>query len=63
MTGEDAVEFMLAGATVVSVGSASLVSPENLIKIIDEIERILKEKNIKSVKQIIGAVNTVKNIC
>jgi dihydroorotate dehydrogenase (NAD+) catalytic subunit len=64
MTGEDAVEFMLAGATVVSVGSASLVSPENLIKIIDDIERILKEKNVKSVKEIIGAaVNTVKNIC
>ncbi|MDR1122737.1 MAG: dihydroorotate dehydrogenase [Endomicrobium sp.] len=63
MTGEDAVEFMLAGATVVSVGSASLVSPENLIKIIDEIEKILKEKNIKSVKEIIGAVNIVKNIC
>ena len=63
MTGEDAVEFMLAGATVVSVGSASLVSPKNLIKIIEEIERILKEKNVKSVKEIIGAVNTVKNIC
>jgi dihydroorotate dehydrogenase (NAD+) catalytic subunit len=63
MTGEDAVEFMLAGATVVSVGSASLVFPENLIKIVDDIERILKEKNIKSVKEIIGAVNTVKNVC
>jgi dihydroorotate dehydrogenase (NAD+) catalytic subunit len=63
MTGEDVVEFMLAGATVVSVGSASLVSPKNLIKIVDEIERILKEKNVKSVKEMIGAVNTVKNIC
>ncbi|MDR2399363.1 MAG: dihydroorotate dehydrogenase [Endomicrobium sp.] len=63
MTGEDAVEFMLAGATVVSVGSASLLSPKNLIKIIDEIEEILKERNIKSVKDIIGIVNTVKNAC
>jgi dihydroorotate dehydrogenase (NAD+) catalytic subunit len=63
MTGEDAIEFMLVGATVVSVGSASLVSPENLIKIIDGIEGILKEKNIKSVKEIIGVANSVKNAC
>ncbi|MDR3253922.1 MAG: dihydroorotate dehydrogenase [Endomicrobium sp.] len=56
MTGEDAVEFMLAGAAAVSVGSASLVSPENLIKIIDGVENILKYKNIKSIKEIIGIV-------
>ncbi|MDR3092553.1 MAG: dihydroorotate dehydrogenase [Endomicrobium sp.] len=61
MTGEDAVEFMLAGATMVSVGSASLVSPKKLINIIDEVENILKEKNIKSAKQIVGMLNTVKN--
>jgi dihydroorotate dehydrogenase (NAD+) catalytic subunit len=63
MTGEDAVEFMLAGATAISVGSASLVAPKNLIKIIDNIEKILKGKNIKSAKEIIGIVNTVKNAC
>ncbi|MDR3256787.1 MAG: dihydroorotate dehydrogenase [Endomicrobium sp.] len=57
MTGEDAIEFMLAGATAVGVGSSSLVSPANLIKVIDEIECILKEKNIKSLKEIIGVVN------
>ncbi|MDR1695207.1 MAG: dihydroorotate dehydrogenase [Endomicrobium sp.] len=57
MTGEDAVEFMLAGATAASVGTASLVSPENLMKVIDGIEDILKEKNIKSVKEIIGLIN------
>jgi dihydroorotate dehydrogenase (NAD+) catalytic subunit len=61
ITGEDAVEFMLAGATAVSVGSASLLSPENLIKIIVGIEEILREKKIKSVKEIIGVANTVRN--
>ncbi|MCA6080039.1 MAG: dihydroorotate dehydrogenase [Endomicrobium sp.] len=59
MTGEDAVEFILAGATVVSVGSSSLVSPGNLIKVIDEIESILRGKNIKSIREVIGSVNTV----
>jgi len=57
MTGEDAVEFILAGATVVSVGSSSLISPKNLVKIICGIENILKRKNINSVKDIIGVVN------
>ncbi|BAG14226.1 dihydroorotate dehydrogenase [Candidatus Endomicrobiellum trichonymphae] len=61
MMGEDAVEFILAGATAVSVGSSSLVSPGNLIAIIDGIEDILKEKNIKSVKKIIGGINKVRN--
>jgi len=59
MTGEDAVEFILAGATAVGVGTSSLLSPENLVKIITGIENVLKEKNIKTIKDIIGAVNTV----
>jgi dihydroorotate dehydrogenase (NAD+) catalytic subunit len=62
MTGEDAVEFILAGAAVVSVGSSSLGSPKNLIAIIDGIENILKEKNIKSVREITGIINEVRNI-
>lgn len=54
MTGEDAVEFMLAGASAVSVGTASLVEPAVLTEIIDKIEKILKEKNIKSAGSIVG---------
>jgi len=61
MTGEDAVEFMLAGAGAVSVGTASLISPKNLIEIIDGIEKILQKNKIKSVKEIIGKVNHEKN--
>ena len=57
VTGEDAVEFILAGATVISVGSSSLVSPQNLMKIICEIKNILERKNINSLKDIIGIVN------
>jgi dihydroorotate dehydrogenase (NAD+) catalytic subunit len=57
MTGEDACEFMLAGASAVSVGTSTMISPFNLIKIIDGIEKILTEKNIKSVKEIVGRTN------
>jgi dihydroorotate dehydrogenase (NAD+) catalytic subunit len=61
MTGEDAVEFILAGATAVSVGSSSLVSPWNLIAIIDGIENILKSKNVKSIKEMTGIINEIRN--
>jgi dihydroorotate dehydrogenase (NAD+) catalytic subunit len=61
MNGEDAVEFMLAGASVVSVGCASLISPKSLINIIDEMKNILKEKNIKSAREIIGMIKIEKN--
>ncbi|GMO65087.1 MAG: dihydroorotate dehydrogenase [Endomicrobiia bacterium] len=57
VTGEDAVEFILAGATLISVGSSSLVSPQNLMKIIYGIKNILERKNISSLKDIIGIVN------
>ncbi|OEG69982.1 hypothetical protein ATZ36_01730 [Candidatus Endomicrobiellum trichonymphae] len=60
MTGEDAVEFILAGAAAVSVGSSSLVSPGNLIAIIDGIENILKSKDVKSVKEITGIINEIR---
>ncbi|MDR0724065.1 MAG: dihydroorotate dehydrogenase [Endomicrobium sp.] len=59
-TGEDALEFMLAGAKVVSVGSASLVSPKRIIEIVNEMKYILKEKNIKDAKEVVGMLNTIK---
>jgi dihydroorotate dehydrogenase (NAD+) catalytic subunit len=62
-TGEDALEFMLAGARVISVGSASLVSPKRLIEIICEMENVLKERNIKDVQEVIGMLNNVKTAC
>jgi len=58
MTGEDAIEFMLAGATVVSVGSANLLSPMSSVKIVSEIENILVRESVKSVKEVIGFANT-----
>ncbi|MDR1721312.1 MAG: dihydroorotate dehydrogenase [Endomicrobium sp.] len=58
-TSEDAIEFLLAGARAVSVGSSSLVSPRNLVKVIYGVENILEEKGIKSVKDVIGFVNKV----
>lgn len=55
-TALDAVEFFLAGATAVAVGTANFVNPRATIDIIEGLEEYLKEKNIKDVRQLIGQV-------
>lgn len=56
MTGEDAIEFMMAGAKCVSVGSANLVNPNASIEIINGIEEFMKNHNIDDVNSIIDTV-------
>lgn len=56
MSGEDAVEFLLAGATAVSVGTANLVSPNKILDIVREIEEYMKDNNIADIKQLIGGL-------
>ncbi|MCK4905770.1 dihydroorotate dehydrogenase [bacterium] len=53
-SGKDAIEFILAGASAVSVGTASLVSPDSSIKILKEIENYLIQRKINSIKKLIG---------
>lgn len=55
-SGEDAVEFMLAGATAVMVGTANFINPSACINIAKGIENYLLKKNIDSVYDIIGMV-------
>lgn len=55
-TAEDAIEFMLAGANAVAVGTAGLVDPYAWIKVIDGIESFLDKNNIENVNDIVGAV-------
>lgn len=56
MTGEDVVEFMMAGATCVSVGSANLVDPMASARIIDEVENFMKSHGIEDINSIIDSV-------
>ncbi len=55
-TGLDAVEFMLAGATAVAVGTANFMNPHATIEVIDGIESYCKEQGIDDVCQLIGAL-------
>ncbi len=56
MTGEDAIEFMMAGATAVSVGTANFHNPRATLDVIQGIEDYMKRYNIADIKDIIGCV-------
>ena len=55
-TGEDAIEFILAGASAVAVGTAGFVDPCAWVKVADGIEKYLDENGIERVSDIVGAV-------
>lgn len=56
MDGDDAVEFMLAGASAVAVGTAIFVDPYAPLKVLDGINAYLERQGCKSVKEIIGGM-------
>ena len=56
MCAQDAVEFLLAGATAIQVGTANFIDPQISVKIIDGISQYLDRHNFKSVKDIIGII-------
>ena len=58
MSAEDALEFIIAGAAAVQVGTANFINPEVTTDIIEGIERFLLEKGIVSVRELIGALET-----
>jgi dihydroorotate dehydrogenase (NAD+) catalytic subunit len=57
MTASDALEFILAGASAVQVGTASFIDPMASVKIIEGIEKYLKEKGFSDIKDIVGYIN------
>jgi dihydroorotate dehydrogenase (NAD+) catalytic subunit len=53
---EDAIEFMIAGATAVAVGTANFIDPTTIVRVIDGIEAYLIRKGHSSVADIVGTV-------
>lgn len=53
---EDALEFILAGATAVSVGTANFRNPNTTVEVIDGISEYMKRHGLLSVTELIGAV-------
>ena len=52
----DALEFIMAGATMVSVGTANFSDPMTTIHVIDGIEDYMIKNNVKDIHELIGCV-------
>jgi len=55
-TAEDAIEFILAGATAISVGTANFANPYATIEVIEGIEAYMKQYGVDDINDLIGAV-------
>ena len=56
MTATDAIEFFIAGASAVAIGTANFVNPHASIEVVKGIHAYLKKANINSVKELVGSL-------
>jgi dihydroorotate dehydrogenase (NAD+) catalytic subunit len=57
MNSQDALEFILAGASAVQIGTASFIDPQASVKILEGIENYLVKKGFSDLKEIVGYIN------
>ena len=57
VTGEDAMEFILAGASAVAVGTANFINPRATLEVLSGIERVMAEQGVGDIKSLIGKVS------
>jgi dihydroorotate dehydrogenase (NAD+) catalytic subunit len=55
-TGEDALEFIMAGASAVAVGTANFVNPRATLDVVKGIETFMHEQGVGSVRDLVGKV-------
>ena len=55
-TAEDAIEFLLAGASAVSIGAMNFVNPYTTVEVVEGIEAYMEKYHIEDIKELIGAV-------
>jgi dihydroorotate dehydrogenase (NAD+) catalytic subunit len=58
MNATDAIEFLLAGASAIQVGTANFIDPRVSVKIVDGIEAYMVRHKIKAVSDLVGALRT-----
>lgn len=57
MCAEDALQFIMAGASAVAVGTASFVNPRAALDVLEGIEAYMRDNNISDIKELIGAAH------
>jgi dihydroorotate dehydrogenase (NAD+) catalytic subunit len=57
-SGIDAIEFIMAGAAAVEVGTASFANPRAPMSILEEIERFMVQEGVTSLRSIVGTART-----
>lgn len=56
MNGRDALEFILAGASAIEIGTANFVDPTTTVKVIDYIDDYCHRHNVSDIKELIGCI-------
>ncbi|MFH1995623.1 MAG: dihydroorotate dehydrogenase [Candidatus Omnitrophota bacterium] len=55
MTAEDAIEFILCGASAVQVGTASFVNPKAALEVLEGIKKYAAKQNVRNISELVGA--------
>jgi len=58
LTGKDALEFLIAGAKAVEVGTANFIDPESTVKIIEQLKGYCQDKGVERLETLIGTLKT-----
>ena len=53
---DDALQFLIAGASAVQIGTANFINPRASVEILDEIKEFMKKEKITSIKEIVGSI-------
>jgi len=56
MTAQDALEFLVVGATAVQVGTANFVNPRASMEIVQGIERFVERKKLDTIMEFVGSL-------
>jgi dihydroorotate dehydrogenase (NAD+) catalytic subunit len=56
VTGEDAAEFLIAGAAAVEIGTATFFDPESPARIAGELRQFLRQQSVADVRELVGTL-------
>jgi dihydroorotate dehydrogenase (NAD+) catalytic subunit len=55
---DDAIEFIMAGASAVQIGTATMINPNAPIEVLDGIERFVEREGIEDIAELIGSLTS-----